>query len=226
MSRPLIDVSGLFKNYLENVPVLKDLNFSIETSEFVAIMGHSGSGKSTLMNILGCLDTATAGHYFLKDKDTGLLNSDELALLRNRMIGFVFQGFNLLPRNSVLENIALPLLYAGKSKSERLAKAVSLLDSVGLSQFGERRPNQLSGGQQQRVAIARALVTDPELILADEPTGNLDTETSDEIMKLFQVLNEEQKITVILVTHENDIAAYAKRLIKMVDGQIASDLKL
>jgi len=226
MSRPLIDVSGLFKNYLENVPVLKDLNFSIETSEFVAIMGHSGSGKSTLMNILGCLDTATAGHYFLKDKDTGLLNSDELALLRNRMIGFVFQGFNLLPRNSVLENIALPLLYAGKSKSERLAKAVSLLDSVGLSQFGERRPNQLSGGQQQRVAIARALVTDPELILADEPTGNLDTETSDEIMKLFQVLNEEQKITVILVTHEDDIAAYSKRLIKMVDGQIASDLKL
>jgi putative ABC transport system ATP-binding protein len=226
MSRPLIDVSGLFKNYLENVPVLKDLNFSIETSEFVAIMGHSGSGKSTLMNILGCLDTATAGHYFLKDKDTGLLNSDELALLRNRMIGFVFQGFNLLPRNSVLENIALPLLYAGKSKSERLAKAVSLLDSVGLSQFGERRPNQLSGGQQQRVAIARALVTDPELILADEPTGNLDTETSDEIMKLFQVLNEEQKITIILVTHEDDIAAYSKRLIKMVDGQIASDLKL
>jgi len=226
MSRPLIDVSGLFKNYLENVPVLKDLNFSIETSEFVAIMGHSGSGKSTLMNILGCLDTATAGHYFLKDKDTALLNSDELALLRNRMIGFVFQGFNLLPRNSVLENIALPLLYAGKSKSERLAKAVSLLDSVGLSQFGERRPNQLSGGQQQRVAIARALVTDPELILADEPTGNLDTETSDEIMKLFQVLNEEQKITVILVTHEDDIAAYSKRLIKMVDGQIASDLKL
>jgi putative ABC transport system ATP-binding protein len=226
MSRPLIDVSGLFKNYLENVPVLKDLNFSIKTSEFVAIMGHSGSGKSTLMNILGCLDTATAGHYFLKDKDTALLNSDELALLRNRMIGFVFQGFNLLPRNSVLENIALPLLYAGKSKSERLAKAVSLLDSVGLSQFGERRPNQLSGGQQQRVAIARALVTDPELILADEPTGNLDTETSDEIMKLFQVLNEEQKITIILVTHEDDIAAYSKRLIKMVDGQIASDLKL
>ena len=226
MSRPLIDVSGLFKNYLENVPVLKDLNFSIKTSEFVAIMGHSGSGKSTLMNILGCLDTATAGHYFLKDKDTAALNSDELALLRNRMIGFVFQGFNLLPRNSVLENIALPLLYAGKSKSERLAKAVSLLDSVGLSQFGERRPNQLSGGQQQRVAIARALVTDPELILADEPTGNLDTETSDEIMKLFQVLNEEQKITVILVTHEDDIAAYSKRLIKMVDGQIASDLKL
>ena len=226
MSRPLIDVSGLFKNYLENVPVLKDLNFSIETSEFVAIMGHSGSGKSTLMNILGCLDTATAGHYFLKDKDTAALNSDELALLRNRMIGFVFQGFNLLPRNSVLENIALPLLYAGKSKSYRCAKAVRLLDSVGLSQFGDRRPNQLSGGQQQRVAIARALVTDPELILADEPTGNLDTETSDEIMKLFQVLNEAQKITIILVTHEDDIAAYAKRLIKMVDGQIASDLKL
>jgi putative ABC transport system ATP-binding protein len=226
MSRPLIYVSGLFKNYLENVPVLKDLNFSIETSEFVAIMGHSGSGKSTLMNILGCLDTATAGHYFLKDKDTAALNSDELALLRNRMIGFVFQGFNLLPRNSVLENIALPLLYAGKSKSERLAKAVRLLDSVGLSQFGDRRPNQLSGGQQQRVAIARALVTDPELILADEQTGNLDTETSDEIMKLFQTLNEEQKITVILVTHEDDIAAYAKRLIKMVDGQIASDHKL
>jgi len=223
MPRPLISVSGLYKQYLENVPVLKDINFNIESGEFVAIMGHSGSGKSTLMNILGCLDTATAGHYFLQDRDTATLSSDELANLRNQLIGFVFQGFNLLPRSSLLENIALPLLYAGKSKSERRDKAMQMLNRVGLSEFGERRPNQLSGGQQQRVAIARALVNDPKLILADEPTGNLDTQTSEDIMKIFLDMNTEQKITIILVTHEPDIAAHAKRMILVKDGQIEND---
>jgi len=223
MERPLIIVSGLSKYYLENMPVLKDVNFNIESGEFVAIMGHSGSGKSTLMNILGCLDTATDGHYYLEGRDTAALNSDELALLRNRLIGFVFQGFNLLPRSSILDNIGLPLLYAGKSKAERREKASIMLERVGLAQFGDRRPNQLSGGQQQRVAIARALVTDPKLILADEPTGNLDTQTGEDIMKIFQTLNEDQNITIILVTHEADIAAHAKRLIRVVDGKIATD---
>jgi len=223
MQRPLISVSGLSKYYLENMPVLKDITFDIESGEFVAIMGHSGSGKSTLMNILGCLDTATGGHYYLEGRDTAALNSDELALLRNRLIGFVFQGFNLLPRSSILDNIGLPLLYAGKSKAERREKALVMLERVGLSGFGERRPNQLSGGHQQRVAIARALVTDPKLILADEPTGNLDTQTGEDIMKIFHVLNKEQNITIILVTHEPDIAAHAKRLIRVVDGNIATD---
>ena len=223
MERPLISVSGLSKYYLENMPVLKDVNFNIESGEFVAIMGHSGSGKSTLMNILGCLDTATDGHYYLEGRDTAVLNSDELALLRNRLIGFVFQGFNLLPRSSILDNIGLPLLYSGKSKAERREKASMMLERVGLAQFGDRRPNQLSGGQQQRVAIARALVTDPKLILADEPTGNLDTQTGEDIMKIFQTLNEDQNITIILVTHEADIAAHAKRLIRVVDGKIATD---
>ncbi|MBT9100183.1 ABC transporter ATP-binding protein [Methylovulum psychrotolerans] len=225
MPRPLISVSGLYKQYLINVPVLKDINFNIDSGEFVAIMGHSGSGKSTLMNILGCLDTATAGHYYLQDRDTATLSSDELANLRNQLIGFVFQGFNLLPRSSLLENIALPLLYAGKSKPERREKALQMLSRVGLAEFGERRPNQLSGGQQQRVAIARALVTDPKLILADEPTGNLDTQTSEDIMKIFQTMNAEQKITIILVTHEPDIAAHAQRMILVRDGQIASDTR-
>lgn len=223
MEGPLISVSGLSKYYLENMPVLKDVNFNIESGEFVAIMGHSGSGKSTLMNILGCLDTATDGHYYLEGRDTAALNADELALLRNRLIGFVFQGFNLLPRSSILDNIGLPLLYSGKSKAERREKASMMLERVGLAQFGDRRPNQLSGGQQQRVAIARALVTDPKLILADEPTGNLDTQTGEDIMKIFQTLNEAQNITIILVTHEADIAAHAKRLIRVVDGKIATD---
>jgi len=223
MEGPLISVSGLSKYYLENMPVLKGINFSINSGEFVAIMGHSGSGKSTLMNILGCLDTATGGHYYLEGRDTSALNADELALLRNRLIGFVFQGFNLLPRSSILDNIGLPLLYAGKSKAERREKALLMLDRVGLAGFGERKPNQLSGGQQQRVAIARALVTDPRLILADEPTGNLDTQTGEDIMKIFHVLNEDHNITIILVTHEADIAAHAKRLIRVVDGRIASD---
>ena len=223
MPRPLICVDGLYKQYLANVPVLKDINFTIASGEFVAIMGHSGSGKSTLMNILGCLDTPSAGHYYLEDRDTAALSSDELALLRNNLIGFVFQGFNLLPRSTLLDNIALPLIYAGKSKADRYAKALDLLARVGLADFGGRLPNQLSGGQQQRVAIARALVNDPKLILADEPTGNLDTQTSEDIMKIFETMNTEQKITIILVTHEPDIAAHAKRLILVKDGHIESD---
>ncbi|NOT83380.1 MAG: ABC transporter ATP-binding protein [Methylococcaceae bacterium] len=225
MTRPLISISGLYKHYLVNVPVLKDINFSIASGEFVAIMGHSGSGKSTLMNILGCLDTASAGHYYLEDRDTAALSSDELALLRNNLIGFVFQGFNLLSRSTLLDNIALPLLYAGKTQAERHAKALNMLARVGLAELGERLPNQLSGGQQQRVAIARALVNDPKLILADEPTGNLDTKTSDDIMKIFIDMNTEQKITIVLVTHEPDIAAHAKRLILVKDGQIESDTR-
>jgi putative ABC transport system ATP-binding protein len=223
MNRPLIKLEHLKKHYLANVPILKGINFSINSGEFVAIMGHSGSGKSTLMNILGCLDTASSGHYYLENRDTTDLNGDELALLRNRLIGFVFQGFNLLQRSSILDNIALPLLYAGKNKTERLDKAQQLLERVGLGHVGNRRPNQLSGGQQQRVAIARALVTNPKLILADEPTGNLDTQTGDEIMEIFKELNDNQQITIILVTHEPDIASRAKRLIRVVDGQIASD---
>jgi len=223
MGSPLISVSGLSKYYLENMPVLKDITFDIESGEFVAIMGHSGSGKSTLMNILGCLDTATDGHYYLEGRDTAALTSDELALLRNRLIGFVFQGFNLLPRSSIMDNIGLPLLYAGKSKAERRERALIMLERVGLASFGERRPNQLSGGQQQRIAIARALITDPKLILADEPTGNLDTQTGEDIMKIFHALNKEQNITIIVVTHEPDIAAHAQRLIRVVDGKIASD---
>lgn len=221
MKMPLIRVQNIFKHYTEGTDILKDVSFDIESGEFIAIMGHSGSGKSTLMNILGCLDTPTSGHYYLEGRDTACLNSDDLALLRNRLIGFVFQGFNLLPRNSVLDNIALPLLYAGRNKTERRESAKAILEQVGLANLGERKPNQLSGGQQQRVAIARALITQPKLILADEPTGNLDTKTGDEIMQIFQRLNQEHQITIILVTHEPDIATHAKRLIRVTDGQVS-----
>ena len=205
------------------VPVLKGINFAIHAGEFVAIMGHSGSGKSTLMNVLGCLDTPTRGHYFLTGQDTATMTSDQLAELRNQVIGFVFQGFNLLPRISIRDNIALPLLYAGAGSQERRERALRMLERVGLKGYGDRLPNQLSGGQQQRVAIARALVSNPKLILADEPTGNLDTQTSEEIMALFRELNESQGITVVLVTHEPDIALSSKRLIRIVDGRIAKD---
>lgn len=227
MAAALIRVTGLCKQYSVGgdiaTPVLHEVSFDIASGEFVAIMGPSGSGKSTLMNIIGCLDTPSSGHYFLAGRDVSMLGADELALLRGRLIGFVFQGFNLLQRMTVLDNVALPLLYAGVGRAERRAQALLLLEQVGLSRHAEHRPNQLSGGQQQRVAIARALITRPQLILADEPTGNLDTHTSEEILKIFQTLNEQQAITVVLVTHEPDIARYARRLIRIVDGCIAGD---
>ncbi len=223
----LIQVSGLRKQYPlaggGATPVLHGIDLTIETGEFVAIMGPSGSGKSTFMNILGCLDTSSAGDYWLNGQAVARLNPDRLAMLRNRQIGFVFQGFNLLPRISIADNVALPLLYAGVGKAARRQRAVELLHQVGLGTRSDARPNQLSGGQQQRVAIARALANRPPLILADEPTGNLDTHTSDEIMALFGRLNSEQGITLILVTHEPDIARCARRLVRFKDGHIVHD---
>ena len=203
--------------------MLFDVNLVIEHGEFVAIMGHSGSGKSTLMNILGCLDTPTSGHYWFDGRDISSLSDDELARVRNHNIGFVFQGFNLLKRMTALDNVATPLLYAGMSRAESRKRALELLDQTGLGKFAAYQPNQLSGGQQQRVAISRALVNNPPLILADEPTGNLDTQTSREIMAIFQQLNREQGITVVLVTHEDDIAAYTQRLVRLQDGRIVHD---
>jgi putative ABC transport system ATP-binding protein len=191
--------------------------------EFVAIMGPSGSGKSTFMNILGCLDVASSGNYFLNGRDVQHQSGDELARLRNEVIGFVFQGFNLLPRANLEDNVALPLIYRGISRSERLLQANVMLEKVGLGKYHRSRPNQISGGQQQRVAIARALVNQPKLLLADEPTGNLDTRTSKEIMALFSELNQREGITVVLITHEPDIAAYANRLVRLADGKIIYD---
>lgn len=206
-----------------DVKALDGISTTIEKGEFVAIMGQSGSGKSTFMNVLGCLDTPTDGHYLLDGVDTGELSRDELAEIRNKKLGFVFQGFNLLSRTSALENVELPLLYSGLSAHERHHRARGALKSVGLEGREDHHPNQLSGGQQQRVAIARALVNDAPVILADEPTGNLDTKTSVEIMELFVKLNRDSGITVILVTHEPDIAAYSKRIIRFLDGHIVSD---
>lgn len=203
--------------------VLHQIDLTIHQGEFVAIMGHSGSGKSTLMNILGCLDTPTSGSYWLSGRNVAALSSNELAQIRNRNIGFVFQGFNLLKRMTALDNVATPLLYAGISRSKSRQQALEFLRRTGLEDFAMHQPNQLSGGQQQRVAISRALINHPSLILADEPTGNLDTQTSNDIMQLFEQLNRDQGITIILVTHENDIAAYAKRLIHLKDGRITID---
>ncbi|OQW42941.1 MAG: macrolide ABC transporter ATP-binding protein [Proteobacteria bacterium SG_bin4] len=205
--------------------VLFDINITVHQGEFVAIMGHSGSGKSTLMNILGCLDTPTSGSYWLSGKNISTLSENELARIRNQSIGFVFQGFNLLKRMTALDNVAVPLLYAGISRSKSRQQALALLRSTGLEKFAMHQPNQLSGGQQQRVAISRALVNHPPLILADEPTGNLDTQTSKEIMRLFEQLNRDQGITIVLVTHEDDIASYARRLIRLKDGCVIYDDK-
>ncbi|MEO7464936.1 MAG: ABC transporter ATP-binding protein [Nitrosospira sp.] len=230
---PLINVQDLCKIYsldngakgggTVNSQVLFDVNLSISRGEFVAIMGHSGSGKSTLMNILGCLDTPTSGHYWLSGRDIASLTDDELARERNRNIGFVFQGFNLLKRMTALDNVASPLLYAGVSRTESRKRALELLHQTGLGKFAAYQPTQLSGGQQQRVAISRALVNNPQLILADEPTGNLDTQTSREIMAIFQQLNREQGITIVLVTHEDDIAACTRRLVRLQDGRVVHD---
>jgi putative ABC transport system ATP-binding protein len=202
---------------------LYDVDLAILPGEHVSIMGPSGSGKSTFMNILGCLDTPTSGAYFLDGRDVARLSDDDLAGLRNRLIGFVFQGFNLLRRVTTVDNVALPLLYAGVGRAERRERAGELLAQVGLAEYAASLPNQLSGGQQQRVAIARALAANPSLILADEPTGNLDTHTSAEIMDLFTRLNGERGITVVVVTHEHDIARYAQRLVRFVDGRVVYD---
>jgi putative ABC transport system ATP-binding protein len=222
----VVRTEHLYKQYDTEagpVPVLKDVNLEIRAAEFVAIMGPSGSGKSTFMNILGCLDLSTSGRYVLDGSDVSTLDKDQLARLRNKVIGFVFQGYNLLPRANLVENVALPLVYAGATREERTLRAEELLAKVGLAANSRYAPNQISGGQQQRVAIARALINQPRLILADEPTGNLDTQTSFEIMKLFAELNEHDGITIVLVTHEPDIAAYAKRLVRFVDGRVTHD---
>jgi putative ABC transport system ATP-binding protein len=226
MSSALIDIRKVSKSYFSGsveTPVLFDIDLQVPRGDFLAVMGQSGSGKSTLMNIFGCLDQATRGAYLLKGIDTLTLSRAELATIRNRTIGFVFQSFNLIKRMSVAENVALPLIYAGIGRAKAHAKALAELDRVGLADYAKRTPNQLSGGQQQRVAIARALVADPPLILADEPTGNLDTQTSVEIMRAFQQLNTERGITILLVTHEPDIAAYSKRLVRLKDGRVLYD---
>ena len=225
----LIETQEVTKTYRLGDTALNALNavsLIIERGEFIAIMGPSGSGKSTFMNILGCLDTPTSGHYFLNGRDVAQLSPDELARLRNSLIGFVFQGFNLLKRVTAQDNVALPLLYAGLGQAERRIRALEMLRQTGLEKFSLSLPNQLSGGQQQRVAIARALINRPPLILADEPTGNLDTNTSQEIMEIFTRLNREQGMTVILVTHELDIARYAHRMVRFVDGRVAHDGEL
>jgi putative ABC transport system ATP-binding protein len=225
MVKNVVKVSNLYKDYQTAagaITVLKQVDFTMEAGEFVAIMGPSGSGKSTFMNILGCLDKPTSGEYTLDGHETATLVSNTLAKIRNQTIGFVFQGFNLLSRVNLQDNVALPLVYSGINKTERQARAKILLEKVGLGQYIHSLPNQISGGQQQRVAIARALVNNPRLILADEPTGNLDSVTSEEIMALFSELNADG-ISIILVTHESDIAAHASRQIRFLDGRIIED---
>ncbi|SMG33339.1 putative ABC transport system ATP-binding protein [Marivirga sericea] len=216
------DIAKIYKMGTETVEALKSVTINIDKGEYVAFMGPSGSGKSTLMNIIGCLDTPTRGQYQLAGQDVSETSENDLAEIRNKEIGFVFQTFNLLPRQSSLENVALPLVYAGFSKSQREERALEVLTSVGLGDRAYHKPNELSGGQRQRVAIARALVNNPSIILADEPTGNLDTKTSYEIMELFQYLHD-QGNTIVMVTHEDDIAQYAHRIIRMRDGLVESD---
>ena len=221
----LIQLRDVRKSYFSadvETPVLHGINVTIQQGEFVAIMGQSGSGKSTLMNILGCLDTPTSGSYVLNGKETAKLNDNELAKVRNQTIGFVFQGFNLLKRMPLIDNVSLPLLYAGVPMLEARKRGAEKLAQTGLGAFNKRLPNQISGGQQQRVAIARALVCEPALILADEPTGNLDTTTSGEIMDLFTRLNLEG-MSILIVTHEADVARYAKRLVRLKDGLVTYD---
>jgi len=225
MANPLINIKALKRDFQlgsETIYVLKGIDLQINKGEYVALMGPSGSGKSTLMNLLGCLDTPTSGTYILNGKDVSQMHDDDLAEIRNKEIGFVFQTFNLLPRTTALDNVALPMIYAGYSKSDRNQRAAEVLTQVNLADRMDHQPNQLSGGQRQRVAIARALVNKPSIILADEPTGNLDSKTSVEIMNLFNEIHKNGN-TVILVTHEEDIAQYAHRIIRLRDGIIESD---
>ncbi len=226
---PVISVRDLTKTYKvgdHSVHALRSISLDVDAGEFVAVIGPSGSGKSTLMHILGCLDQPTSGQYFLDGKDVSRLSDDEVSLVRNRQIGFVFQGFNLLTRTSALENVELPLLYgaANVSASERKRRAMAALTSVGLESRAEHHTNQLSGGQQQRVAIARALLNSPSILLADEPTGNLDSKTSVEVMEIFQSLQRERGITIVLITHEMDVAKYGSRIVSFKDGNIISDI--
>ncbi len=227
MASPVIELQNI-KRYFKigdvEVQALRGVNLTINKGEYVALMGPSGSGKSTLMNILGCLDTPSAGKYLLNNNDVSQMDDDELAEIRNKEIGFVFQTFNLLARSTALDNVALPLVYAGYSRSDRNERALKTLASVGLADRTDHKPNELSGGQRQRVAIARALINNPSIILADEPTGNLDTKTSYEIMELMEKIHE-QGNTVIIVTHEEDIARRAKRIVRLRDGVIESDQK-
>lgn len=223
---PIIETKDIAKTYRmgeEYIHALNGVTIQVNRGEYVAFMGPSGSGKSTLMNIIGCLDTPTSGMYRLNDHDVSDMSENDLATIRNKEIGFVFQTFNLLPRSSALDNVALPLIYAGICKSERREKALQTLESVGLLDRAYHKPNELSGGQRQRVAIARALVNNPSIILADEPTGNLDSKTSYDVMDLFQDLHD-QGNTIIMVTHEDDIAHYAHRIVRMRDGLIEADV--
>ena len=225
MTKKVIEIQGLYKDYNTAAgvfPVLKDVNLTIDDGDYVAIMGPSGSGKSTFMNILGCLDRPTKGEYILDGHSIKSLSSNELAKLRNKTIGFVFQGFNLLARSTLVENVSLPLVYAEDQKELRAKIAKNILERMGLGNYFDSKPSQISGGQQQRVAIARALVNQPRIILADEPTGNLDSKTSDEIMKIFDELNQIGN-TIIIVTHENDIAEHASRQVRFLDGKIVED---
>ena len=219
----LLDLGKDYDTDAGPVPVLRELSLTINEGEFVAIMGPSGSGKSTLMNILGCLDVPTAGRYLLDGRDVGGLPDDELARVRSQVIGFVFQGFNLLPRASLVANVALPLIYQRIGRGLRTERATRMLERVGLSEWLNSLPTRISGGQQQRVAIARALVTEPRLILADEPTGNLDTRTGRDIMQQFQQINRDQGMTMVVVTHDRNVASYATRLVYLLDGRIHYD---
>jgi putative ABC transport system ATP-binding protein len=224
----IIDIRNITKIYrigTEEVHALRGISVRIDTNEYIALMGPSGSGKSTMMNIIGCLDTPTSGEYFFEDQDVARLTDDDLADIRNRKIGFVFQNFNLIPRSDIFHNVELPMIYGGFSAQERKKKTLEAIEKVGLADRARHKPNELSGGQRQRVAIARALVNNPSIILADEPTGNLDSKTGEEIMKVFEDLYKSGQ-TIILVTHEEDIASHARRVVRLKDGMIEVDEKI